>query len=184
MEKMKYLKKHANILRGYLSMFLSIVVAAISLFVPFTTSAYETSGTDTERFADVPENNKAYDALLELKANGIIPTPADNRFHPGTYMKRGDFVIYLSGLMGWEQISASKSSFTDVRSSSPYYSFVEAAVLHGAVSGDSGLFRPNSYITKAEIAEMLVKAMGYETLAAEAASTGTTYSDLKQGKHT
>ncbi len=162
----------------YINITVVLFLVTALLFVPFTSSAYESIGTENGWFLDVSENSPAYEALLVLRQKGIIPSSEGNRFRPSAYLKKGDFMVYLCKLMGWDEVNPSKNTFSDVKKGNKYFPFIEAAVSHNVISPKSKYFRPNAYITKAEIAEMLVRAMGYERLAEKAATYGVPFTDL------
>jgi Zn-dependent metalloprotease len=57
------------------------------------------------------------------------------------------------------------ASFKDVAAESPYFSYVEAALDQKLISNAKGKFDPEGYVSREELAVMIVRALGYETLA-------------------
>ncbi len=127
-----------------------------------------------EPFDDVPASSYAYQDILDLRELGITEGIGGNRYGIHLTLKRADFVVLLSRLLGWELDESTPSSFDDLPD--PLYGYatahIGAAVRHGAVEA-GGLFRPGDDITREEIACMLVGALGYGTLARQTAVTGT-----------
>lgn len=119
-----------------------------------------------EPFADVPGDNWAYSDINQLRELGITNGVGNNLFGLGRNISRADFVTFLVRLMGWEIVEPSHGSFTDNTDRSQYYyGSVETAFQHGIVKGNRGLFRPHDPITREEITLMIVRTVGYETLA-------------------
>ncbi|MBC8536686.1 S-layer homology domain-containing protein [Feifania hominis] len=131
-------------------------------------------------YRDVPAGNWAVDVIERATALGIV-NGVDSEaqlFGFGQNVKRSEFVAMLTRLFGWEREIVVTPSFADCRPTSWYYDDVETAVAHGAVLRDSTSFRPEEYITREEMAVMLVRALGYETLAGNAVSFGHPFTDV------
>ena len=112
-------------------------------------------------FRDVPADSFAYDDILSLAERGIVQGIGDGLY--GTYepFKRCDFVLMLARLMGW-QTDGQAPQATDVPQGHYAAGAIASAENAGIVgSPDQGYqFRPNDSITRAEMATMLVKALG------------------------
>lgn len=112
-------------------------------------------------FRDVPADSFAYDDILSLAERGIVQGIGDGLY--GTYepFKRCDFVLMLARLMGW-QTDGQTPQATDVPQGHYAAGAIASAENAGIVgSPDQGYqFRPNDSITRAEMATMLVKALG------------------------
>lgn len=81
-------------------------------------------------------------------------------------MTRGAFVVALCRLFGWEMVTPEAGAYTDNQDKSAwYYSAVETAYANGAITRQTDTFRPREPITREELAVMLVRAMGYGTIA-------------------
>jgi hypothetical protein len=117
-------------------------------------------------FSDVPKSSYAYSAINELRQLGVTDGIGNNRFGYGSLITRGEFVTFLVKLMGWKQVTPAKGSFTDNQDKKKtWYSPVETALINGILSKDVSKFRPSENITREEMAVMIVKSMGYGTLA-------------------
>ena len=85
----------------------------------------------------------------------------------------------LCRLFGWEMISPETGSYTDNQDPSAwYFSAVETAYAHGAITDQTDEFRPRDPITREEMAVMLVRAMGYGTIAGLAQDLPMPFQDV------
>ena len=117
-------------------------------------------------FADVPESHWAAGAIDRAVELGLFQGQSATRFGLGEPMTRGAFVTALCRLFQWETVTPAEGSYTDNQDPSAwYYSAVETAYAHGAVTDQTDTFRPSDPITREEAAVMLVRAMGYGTIA-------------------
>ena len=116
-------------------------------------------------FSDVPENHWAYESIQKASEQNIMSGYGDGIFGLGENVKRGEFCAMLNRLMGFEVSAPSVPSFSDVSGDAWYYADVETALAHDVTDLEGGLFRPEDYITREEMAVMLVRALGYKTLA-------------------
>ncbi|MCI2055934.1 MAG: S-layer homology domain-containing protein [Oscillibacter sp.] len=117
-------------------------------------------------FTDVPSTNWAAASITRAARAGLVQGVTKTTFGLGRTMTRAAFTVILCRFFAWDMVSPSVGSFTDNRSKNAwYYSAVETACANGAVTKQSGTFRPNDAITREEMAVMLVRALGYTTLA-------------------
>lgn len=92
----------------------------------------------------------------------------DGKVSPDLTIKRGELVkmlvIAMNGGNGGIYYGAErKASFADVSNSSPYFAYVENAVDRGLL--DLGAeFNPEAAMTREEMAQLIVKALGYQSL--------------------
>ncbi len=159
----------------------------VSVLVVLALLAYAFPGfaesAEARPFSDVPAASPAYDAINSLREINIIKDTGENKFGYGKPLKRSEFVIYLVSLMQWELLKPEKASFTDnTDRSSPYYAYIETALSKGVIKMGAGKFRPSDYITREEAAVMLVRCMGYDTLAAQPSLQYKPYEDVQDSK--
>ncbi len=124
-------------------------------------------------YTDVPSGHWAESVINEASAAGIMQGRDNGEFGLGDSIKRSEFAAMLVRLMGWEK-GTSITGFSDVSQDSWYFGDVSALAAHGAVSG--GMFRPEDDITRREMAVMLIKALGYDNIAA--AQDRSSFSDI------
>ena len=117
-------------------------------------------------FSDVPESHWAADSIRRAVDLGLFQGQTPTRFGLGAPMTRGAFVVALCRLFGWEMVTPEAGAYTDNQDKSAwYYSAVETAYANGAITRQTDTFRPREPITREELAVMLVRAMGYGTIA-------------------
>ncbi len=105
--------------------------------------------------------NPAYAAALsKLRAIGVAGIDAYTELSGGETLTRGQFITLAARLMGSEVPTAEKEYFFDVAKNNEYAPYVAVAAERGYITGDGGLFRPDSEITYAEACTILVRALG------------------------
>jgi len=134
-----------------------------------------------ERFGDVPEGHWADKAVHDLRLIKITDGIGNNRFGMGLTIKRSEFTAFLVKLMKWELIKPEKGSFIDnLDSGKWYYSQIETALEHGVVIKDVDRFRPDEPITREEMAVMIVRTLGYDSLARQLTYLGSPFADVSE----
>lgn len=124
----------------------------------------------TSSFSDVPSDHWAAQSVERCAQYGLIRGVGAGRFGLGEGMTRAAYATMLCRLMGWDMISPETGSFTDNQDTEEwYYSAIETAYRHGALTGESRLCRPNDPITREEAAKMTVRALGLTMLSGTAA---------------
>ena len=106
----------------------------------------------------------AAEIIEKAEDYGLIQGYPDGTFGVEDEITRGQFVTVLCRMFGWELISPETPSYIDCLPSAWYYSAVETARAHD-VMDPAGAFRPEDYISRGEMAVMLVRALGYGDLA-------------------
>jgi len=130
-------------------------------------------------FPDVPETHWAAGYIAQASQLGILNGRQDGTFGLHQPMSRAAFVSALCRLFGWETVTPAAGSFTDNQDTSAwYYSAVETACANGAVTLQSDAFRPEDSITREETAVMLVRALGYGTIAGLTQELSVPFTDL------
>lgn len=131
------------------------------------------------RFSDVPASYWAADSITRAAELGLVNGRSDGTFGVGQSMTRAAFVAVLCRLFQWEPVRPASGSFPDNQDSAKwYYSSVETACLHGAVTQQEQDFRPGDAVTRQEMAVMLVRALGYGTLASLAGERTSPFTDV------
>jgi hypothetical protein len=100
---------------------------------------------------------------LDLKDGKVLPDQAITR---GEMIKM--LVISMNGGYGFNGsvYSNRASSFKDVSQDSAYFPYIESAVDSNIIdAGSSATFDPNGTINRDEIAQLIVRALGYDKLA-------------------
>jgi len=123
-------------------------------------------------FTDVPANSWAVPAIDSAVRNGLVSGIGDGRFGYGEVITRAQFVALLSNMFGWGAAEAGESfSIPDVATGQWYYNHVQWAAQRGVIG--SGAFDPGAPILRGDMAVMLVRALGYGTLAQQVETFAT-----------
>jgi hypothetical protein len=117
------------------------------------------------QFSDLPDSHWAYSYVSYLFCRNVVSGYGDGTFRPNSGSTRGQFSKMLVLALDWVPYSPLNPTFTDVAPGSTFYSYVEAAYLHGVVGGyPDGRFRPNNALTRAQVAKMVVLGRGWPLL--------------------
>ncbi|MEO8284897.1 MAG: S-layer homology domain-containing protein [Chloroflexota bacterium] len=137
-----------------------------------------TPGPCNMRFTDLPDTHWAYSYVAYLYCRGIVSGYADGTYRPNEGSSRGQFSKLLVLGLSWVPYSPFYPSFSDVQPGSTFYTYVEAALLHGAISGyPDGTFRPGDPVTRGQVAKMLVIGKGWPLVS----PSSPTFSDVLPG---
>lgn len=140
---------------------------AVSLTVPMAGAAY----------TDVPAESTLGGEVEKAVRYGLMNGDSDTTFGYGDSMTRAQFAAVLVRMMGWETVTPATADFTDVPVSHTWYGAVETAAAHDVVD-EGGAFRPGDAITRGEMSEMLVRALGLKTTAEMAAGQTSSTSSV------
>lgn len=169
-------------MKRYIALF-----AAVLLIISGFTGVFKVEAASTklpfevEKFSDVPESHWAYEPVHYFRYLNITQGMEGNNFGLGQPIKKSEFIAMLVRLMGWESVTSENSSFSDVSKDKWYYTTVETAVAHGAVLKDTGSFNPDKQITRQEIAEAIVRTLGYGELAGQLKYLPSAFADVTKG---
>ncbi len=136
---------------------------------------------EVEKFSDVPESHWAYEPVHYFRYLDITQGIGANKFGIGQPVKKSEFISMLVRLMGWELVEAEGSSFSDVTKDKWYHPYVETAVAHGAILKGTGSFSPDKHITRLEIAEAIVRTLGYGGMAEQLKYLPGEFKDVTTG---
>lgn len=140
-----------------------VVLIAIAAVVLGLSQSYALE--DMENFSDVPNDHWAYDSVNKLRELKITDGIGDNEFGLGNTITKNEFTSFLVKLMKWDLVSPEKGSFKDNQDKDAwYYTSVETAVINGVIKKDHENFKGNTPITREEIAVMVIRTLGYDTL--------------------
>ena len=153
-----------NIRKGSLSRITAITVAIMMLFV---TVAFANSATD---MPDVAQSAHA-EAITTLVEAEVIAGFPDGTFRPFNNLTRAEACIMIvraikppsAELVGTATQTVPPSNFIDMLTGFSWAdNYVSFAVRNNIVRGfPDGLFRPGNNVTNAEMATMILRAIGY-----------------------
>lgn len=117
-------------------------------------------------FRDVPSNSALAGEVAKANSYGLMDGYNATTFGYADSMTRAQFVTVLNRMMNWGGSTAGGSTHgvTEAMAlpagiSDTYFAAISSAARQGVVDTDKP-FRPNAAITRAEMAEMLVRALG------------------------
>jgi hypothetical protein len=87
---------------------------------------------------------------------------ADGTFRPDNPTTRAQLAKMLVLSQGWDLLNPDVPSFADVNRSHLFYRYIETAYAHGVFDGYGANFRPDNYVTRAQVAKMLVLASSWD----------------------
>lgn len=132
-------------------------------------------------YPDVLETHWAYSDIVKTKQYGLMEGYPDNTFGAGDNLTRSSFATILCRMFSWALITPETPSYIDCFPGRWDYSYVETAKANGALD-DTVSFRPDDYISREEMAIMLVRALGYDQLAKAGYDFDIPFSDVTENK--
>ncbi|MBE0448467.1 MAG: S-layer homology domain-containing protein [Actinobacteria bacterium] len=115
----------------------------------------------TPLFTDIESSHWAYRSITDLADRSILKGYSDGSFRPAVGITRAEFLAMLGNAMGWQLPKrVTTPSFSDIDQNTWAWRHIEAAKANGVIDGYcDGTFRPYNFITRAEIAKIIAKAL-------------------------
>lgn len=154
---------------------LFMVCFMCSSFIP-------TEKVQAATFKDVPSGHWAYSDIEKASSLDIIKGLGSGIFGMGQEVNRAEFASYLTRMFQWNKVNPQTPSFSDTNKSKWYYSDVETALKNGVIQIDGQSFRPEDSITREEMAVMLIRAFGYDSLADSVNDMNSPFNDVAENK--
>jgi len=131
-------------------------------------------------FTDVPSNHWAASVIEELRTLGFSDGIGDGQFGLGQTITRAQFAAFLCKIEGYD--GNAPQAYSDNNDPGAwYYSAVNAMAAHQVTASD-GAFRPNDPITRAEMTEMMIGALGFYDLGNQLNSIRCPFTDVTARK--
>lgn len=108
-------------------------------------------------FNDISEH-WAKEMIEELASQGIITGYPDGSFRPNEYIKRQHVALIFNRTFKFEP-TREAISFSDVGPHHSYYEAVTTLQKAGIIDGANGAFHPEDWLTRAQMAKILVGAL-------------------------
>ena len=131
-------------------------------------------------YTDVPDSHWAAASIQSAKTYGLMSGMTSNTFGLGQTITRAQFVTVTARMLGWDTKTTTASGFTDTKGHWAEGA-ISAAVQHGALD-KGGSFRPDAAISREDMAVILVRALGYQSVAEKAAGYALPFTDVKNKK--
>ena len=109
-----------------------------------------------ETFTDLAGYDWAKDSIYTLKNKGIISGVSETAFAPANHIKRGDFMLILTRMLGISD--AFSENFADVKVGAYYYNAIGSAKQAGIATGDGVNFMPENTITRQDLITLAYRA--------------------------
>lgn len=126
------------------------------------------------------ENTWAAEVIEKAGEYGLMEGRPDGTFGVGVNMTRAEFATVVCRMLGWTPEEAAPETVFDV-SGHWAEGYIAAGASHGAID-TAGAFRPDDYISRSEMAVMLVRALGYNSLAQALEETDLPFPDVTQDR--
>lgn len=133
-------------------------------------------------YSDVPEEHWAAESIQRATELGYFQGVDEGRFGLGQPISRAAFSSALVRMFGWEEVRPAKSSFDDVDKTRWFYTAAETTLANGAVAAAGQDFRPDDDLTRGEMASMLVRGLGYSTLAGQMTNAVLPFTDVTSNR--
>ena len=138
----------------------------------------------SNNITDISASYWAAEDIKRVTSLGIIDMAGANYYRPLSFMSRGEFakaVVKVSDMNGPMASQTKSNSFeqyyTDVDKNHPYYEYISRTAISGVMEGTSkNRFGPDDYLTKAQAAAIIVRALGLENSSAVSGIT-TSFAD-------
>lgn len=125
------------------------------------------AAASARKYSDVPSKHWAAQSVARATELGIFKGVGGSKFGLGRPITRAEFVTAMVRFFGWKTVKPGKADFSDVEAGKWYYGAVETALAHQAIAAAGPTFRPNDNITRAEMFEILMRGLGYASLAGQ-----------------
>ncbi|MBQ4629684.1 MAG: S-layer homology domain-containing protein [Clostridia bacterium] len=109
-----------------------------------------------EPFVDLGNYAWAKESIYTLKDKGIISGVSATEFAPANNIKRGDFILILTRMLGVNEEFS--ENFADVPASSYYYNAIGSAKAAGIAQGSENCFMPENSITRQDLITLAYRA--------------------------
>ncbi len=162
-----FIKKHA----------IKITAAAITGCMLLATPAQVLAA---EPFTDVPADHWAANVVEELRVLGFSDGIGDNQFGLGQTITRAQFAAFVQKVQGYN--GNYPQAYTDNTDPTAWYYGALNAMAANRVTKPDGAFRPNDPITRAEMTEMMVGALGFYDLGNQLNHAACPFTDVTDRK--
>lgn len=126
-----------------------------------------------EYFNDIASVSWAKEAIDALYEEGIISGKSEGVFAPNDNVTRAEFIKMLTEAI-IEVDESAETSFVDVENDSWYYKYAATCKKAGLVMGyEDGTLKPESNITRQEMAVMVKRFLNYKGITLESGSADT-----------
>jgi hypothetical protein len=121
--------------------------------------------TPKPKFSDVNEGDYFYEGVMSLATRKAISGYGDGTFRPNEIIRRDHAAKIIALALELDIENVENPGFKDVDVNHKYYGHIAALVNKGVINGyENKTFKPNSKITRAQMAKMIVKGFGFDEI--------------------
>lgn len=142
--------------------------------------AFATPALASEPFVDVPADHWAASTIEELRTLGYSNGIGDNQFGLGQTITRAQFAAFVTKVM--EIDGDYPQAYTDNTNPDAWYYTTLNAVAAHRITNPDGSFRPDEAITRAEMTEMMMGALGFYDLGNQLLEPQLPFTDVTNHK--
>jgi len=143
---------------------------------PQPTEQPQAPPSETLPFSDIA-THWSRENIIKLKEMGIVQGFPDGTYRPNDTLKRVEFAAFLLRALGYSQVTDIAPFFQDLPSTHWGFGTVQALVLKKIIAKDTN-FYPEDNITRLEIVEWEVRALGLEESTVYRSLPDLPFSDL------
>ena len=155
------------------------LISLLLLVCMFITLMPVTALAASDEYVDIPADNWSVGVVNAARDYGLMQGTGDGVFGFGTTITKAEFITVLDRMFGWELVSPDVPTLSNITKDQWFYPYIETALKNKVIDSTQN-FNPSDPITREEMAIMLVKGLGYETLAQTVASLGNPFTDVTQ----
>lgn len=146
-----------------------IILSVCFLFTGLTIPRHQ-----AEAATAISKNHWAYSSITQLQSQKILDASASTKYNKK--VTRAEAAVVFAKILP-VNVDASKVKLvaTDINEKLPYYNSIKRLVAYGVIVNDKK-FRPNDYLTRAEIAKMVMYTLKIQ----EDLKTKKSFSDVKR----
>jgi hypothetical protein len=138
--------------------------------LPLPAPAEQDTAAGVAAFTDMGPADPAWRYVAFLREQGAVGGYPDGSFRPKSPVTRAEMAKLLAVLLKLPPARPEKGSFTDLKPDHWAYAYIEAGAKTGLWKGyPDGSFRPDSPLTRAEVAALLLRFAGVEPTGAAVA---------------
>lgn len=156
-------------------------IISLILSAAFALSLCIVPAAAVDSYTDVPTGSWAEDIINKASSYELMQGEGGSSFGYGKNITRAQFVTILCRMFSWELVNPPSPSIPDVSGTSWYYQYIETALSHDVFDLSSN-FYPDSYITREDMAQMLVRALGYKEIAQSMSDFDIPFTDITQNE--
>lgn len=134
----------------------------------------------SQPFTDVPADHWAASAVEELRSLGFSDGIGNNQFGLGQTITRAQFAAFIAKIEGYN--GSYPQAYTDNTDANAWYYGTLNAIAANQVTSQTGAFRPDDPITRAEMTEMMIGALGFYELGNQLNNVDCPFTDVSTRK--